>query len=1056
MCNFGDDCLVNLHVHTAFSLLDGMQRIEDVVEKVKSLGQKAFAISEHGNVHSSVKAYKLAKENSLKFIYACEFYICSDRFEKDKSNKYYHLTILAKNEQGRQNINKLITISNLEGFYFKPRIDFNILSELSEGLIVMSGCMASELQQALAGGKIGNGDIEITSGNIERAKEIARRYRNVFGEDYYMEVQSHRDSRQQQLNRAIVDIAKDLGIQWVATADSHFTNEEDLDLHRVFIGINRNKDDFESDETYQDTHLQSEKDAWNLLLSLTENERNVAIRNTLIIADKCNAPLPLSAPLIPHVKVPEGFETEEAYLKELCNQGWKFRGIDKKSRKERQEYRDRLIYEYNAITEMGFTGYYLLVQGYATSVRRRGIARGSGGGSLVAYLLNIVDIDPLVHGLYFERFIDVAQLDLLKEGIITREELKIPDFDLDFGTKERDIVYNNIVEEHGFEHVVALGQFGYIWTKSAIKDVGRVLGVDFSVTNEITKLLGEDTIEEGLSSGLLKPYQRQYPKLFEYAQKLEGLPRSYGVHPCGKVVTIEPAVFYTGLSQKEGQLVLNIDMKDAELLGLVKVDLLGLRTVDVIYDTLDLIGQDTEYIRQIAYNNPEALKVFENGWTDGVFQFESEGMKNTMINMKPTHLDDLGVVNALYRPGSLKYIKNYIDRKFGREKFEYLHPDLEPILKVSYGIIVYQEQLIEVGRMAGMRNADLLRQATGKKDMKKLAKAEPELRDGLYKRGWSKEQVDQLWEDMLNFAKYSFNKAHSQAYAMIALICAFLKANHPTEFMCAWINSLSGHHDKIETAYKEAVRMGVNIKPLSFRNPSSLCKVENGELVYGISLIKHCNAQIAEDIMKLQPTDRFVDILIQIKESGTINSKQLDILIRLDFFSEYGKKERLLTILEEVNNGKNRYNKTHKEKTKLKRIEALYEFEDSLTNGQVSLYISPYEHIAFELDHYGFIKTTFDNISKPILAIMDIDMKPKSSYLVVKSFCYHTGATFEFRVKKDKFFGKKDIESFEIGDSIRTVKLEKKKRMRKDDATGEWLETGATDYYLEKAKKIKL
>jgi DNA polymerase-3 subunit alpha len=247
--------------------------------------------------------------------------------------------------------------------------------------------------------------------------------------------------------------------------------------------------------------------------------------------------------------------------------------------------------------------------------------------------------------------------------------------------------------------------------------------------------------------------------------KLEGLPRSYGMHPCGKVVTIDPAVYYTGLSQKEGQLVLQVDMKDAEALGLVKVDLLGLRTVDVIYDTLDMIGKDTEYIRNITYDCAEMLEIFKNGFTDGVFQFESEGMKQTLINMIPTHLDDLGVVNALYRPGSLKYIKNYIDRKHGREQFEYLHPDLERILKISYGIIVYQEQLIEIGRMAGMRNPDLLRQATGKKDMKKLAKAEPELRDGLYKRGWTKEQVDQLWEDMLNFAKYSFNKAHKMCVA---------------------------------------------------------------------------------------------------------------------------------------------------------------------------------------------------------------------------------------------------------------------------------------------------
>jgi DNA polymerase-3 subunit alpha len=431
-------------------------------------------------------------------------------------------------------------------------------------------------------------------------------------------------------------------------------------------------------------------------------------------------------------------------------------------------------------------------------------------------------------------------------------------------------------------------------------------------------------------------------------------------------------------------------------------------------------------------------------------------MKNTLINMIPTHLDDLGVVNALYRPGSLKYIKNYIDRKHGREQFEYLHPDLESILKVSYGIIVYQEQLIEIGRMAGMRNPDLLRQATGKKDMKKLAKAEPELREGLYKRGWTQEQVDKLWEDMLNFAKYSFNKAHSQAYAIIAMICAFLKANHPTEFMCAWLNSLAGHHDKIETAFKEAKRMGVKIRPLNFKECSSLCKVIDGELVYGISLIKHCNAQIAEEISRLKHPERFVDMLIEIKELSTINSKQLDILIKLDFFSEYGKKERLLTIVEEFIGGKSRYDKKHKDATKIKRIQALHSFEDNLQDEQVNFYVSPYEHISFELDHYGFIKTTFNKAPKDIVAIMDIDMKPKTAYITVKSYCYKTGNTFEFRVKKDKFYGKKDIESFEVGDSIKIKEVSKKTRSRKDDVSGEWVSTGVTDFYLERAAKVKI
>lgn len=1052
-----DEKFVNLHLHTAYSLLDGMSRVDDVVTKVKSYHQKGFAVTEHGNVHSSVKAYKAAKEAGLKFIYGEEFYITEDRFLKDKTKKYYHLTVLAMNEQGRQNINKLTTIASLTGFYHKPRIDHKLLSEHKEGLVVMSGCMASELQQALAGGKIGNGNIEITSGNIERAKEIVRWYHDTFGENYYLEVQSHRDARQQQLNRAIVDIALDMGIEWVATADSHFVNEDDLDLHRIFIAIARNKDEYETDETYQDTHIQSEREAWTKLESLTAFERDVAIRNTMIILDKCNVELPLSAALIPKVEVPKVFSDQKEYLKHLCNEGWKMRKINKKGKQKAKEYRGRLMYEYNAITEMGFEGYYLLVYGYANSVQRRGIARGSGGGSLVAYLLNIVDIDPIEHGLYFERFIDVAQLDLLREGKIKREELKIPDFDLDFGTKERDLVVENIVEEHGQERVAALGQFGYIWSKSAIKDVGRVMGIPFEETNAITKALDDDTIEGAIISNNheIIAYERKYPQLFEYARKLEGLPRSYGKHPCGKVITIDEAVYYTALDLKEGEMTIHVDMKDAEALGLVKVDLLGLRTVDVIYDTLDMIGKDTEYIRNLDYSEENVLKIFKDGFTDGIFQFESDGMKKTMKNMQPTGIDDLSAVNALYRPGAMKYIDNYIARMHGLEDFKYLHHDLADILGVTYGIIVFQEQLIQIGRLAGMRNPDLLRQATGKKDIKKLKKAEPELRKGLYARGWTQEQVDQLWADMLDFARYSFNKAHSQAYAIIAFICAFLKKNHPLEFMCAWLNSLESHHDKLDTAYKEAKRMGIQFSTPKYGNTLPLCKVENDKITYGLSLIKHCNRQMAEDLMMVSKKNHkyFVDVLIDIKENSSVNSKQLDILLKLDTFKQFGHQVKLMHLVNEFNEGKNRYNKTHKDATKEKRKALLHEYEDELNKldyGSIRL-LNPIQTILFEQDHYGFIMSKFPEMNGRVVGILNVDLKytPK-----ITCYIFKTGEVVEFKCKRDKFFGKKDIEPFEIGDMIKILKISNRNRVKKVD--DQWVETGEIDYYLEKCSKVKI
>lgn len=1038
----------NLHVHSAYSLLDSISKPEDIVAKVKAMKQPSVALTDHGNVHASVKLYKLCKQNNIKFIYGCEFYICDDRFIKDKNNKYFHLTILAKNEQGRLNLNKLVSIGHLEGLYYKPRIDFKILSEYRNGLIILSGCMASEFQRTLQGGTLDTG-LEITSGNIERAKDVARKYQIVFGDDYYLEVQSHRDIRQQKLNRAIVDIGKELGIQWVSTSDSHFIDAADQELHSIFVQIGREQ---EVGETYNDTQLQSEDEARQFLKpGLTDEEIDIAIRNTLNIMDKCNVELPLSAPLIPHVEVPKGFSSEEDYLKHLCNQGWVKREINKYPKELIKQYKDRLFYEYNAITQMGFSGYYLLVHSYANTVRRRGIARGSGGGSLVAYLLNIVDIDPIQYGLYFERFIDVSALDLLKEGIIKPEELKIPDFDLDFGSEDREVVVQKLINTYGKDKVASLGNFQYIWDKSAIKDVGRVLGIPFDITNQITKELGEDSIEDVLTNSTFANYKEQYPRLFDYAKKLAGLPRSFGMHPCGKVVVIDELTHYTAISNNDGETVLQVDMNDAELLGLVKCDFLGLRTVDLIYDVLDMIGKDYDYIspRNLNFKDENVLNIFRNGWTDGIFQFESDGMKSTLIKMIPTGLDDLGVANALYRPGSMKYIDNYINRKHGIEKFEYLHPDLKSIVSNTYGIIVFQEQLIEIGRLAGMRNPDELRKATGKKKPEVLAKVEPELRQGLYSRGWSKEQVDQLWEDMLMFAKYSFNKSHSYAYSIIAYIVAYLKAYHPTEFVCALFNSFEGKHEKMNGCYKEAKRLNVEFAKLSFRNPTPLCTVEDGKINYGTSLIKHCNRQIANDLKLLKDNNyvSFIDLLIDIEEKTSLNSRQIMILINLDAFSEFGDSIKLLAIYNEFSSGENRYSKTHKDKTKNKRIDALKTFE---VMEQHATKKSITELIQHQIEHLGYIDLTFPNIDMEYAVILEIDKK-----YTPRITAYHlkTGEEKVYKISKKDFFDQYKEDIFKVGMLIKIKNTQSKHKKKQVD--GKWIDLPETEEWISSCSIIQ-
>lgn len=847
-----NDGFVNLHVHTAYSLLDGMSKPEDVIKKVATLKQSAVAVTEHGQVFSAVKVHKLAKEANIKHIYGAEFYVTDDRFVQDKTKKYFHLTVLAKNEQGRRNINKLASLGYLEGFYFKPRIDHSLLRQYSEGLIVMSGCMASEVQQALAGGKIGDGDIEITDANIQNAKEIIGMYREIFGRDYYLEVQAHMDYRQQQLNRAIVDIALEMGIEYVATTDSHFVDEEDLELHGIFIQIGTNR---EAGETYQDTHIMGSDEVTRKLLgSMTTDEAELAVRTSLLIADKCNVSLPLSEPIIPHVDIPEGFADEMSYLKELINKGWKRREI--KNRKNVQEYKERLNYEFNSITKMGFEGYFLLVESYVNSVKRRGIARGSSGGSLIAYLLGITEIDPIPYGLYFERFIDVGALDLLADGTITRKELKIPDVDSDFGATDRDKVVEFITKRYGEEKFAAIGQFGYIWDKSAVKDVGRVLNIPYTVTNMMTQQMGDLTIEYMRTAGLFPDWFEEYPKLFEYAEKIAGLPKSFGVHPCGKIISIEDIDYYTAVASNDGTIVFQGDMDDTDDLGLVKVDVLGLKSIDVIYDTLEMIGKDYDYINpdKLDFSDENILRLFREGRTDGVFQFESIGMKETLRQVIPDGISDLGVCNALFRPASMKHIEHYAKRKKGAEKFEYLHPDLEDVLNPTYGILVFQEQLIEIGRIAKMRNPDEIRQATAKKKIEKMKKVRKELFKGLKKRGWTEEQLETLWEIMIDFASYSFNKSHALAYAIIAWQMAKLKHYHPVEFMTALLNSKIGKIEELSHYISECKRMGIKVNVPNINESQGKFTVKNGEIVFGLLAIRG----IGEPTVDLINTLRFV------------------------------------------------------------------------------------------------------------------------------------------------------------------------------------------------------
>jgi len=486
--------MAKIHIHTKYSLLDAIIEPELLVQKLVEQGETALCVTEHGNVYSNVEVYKLCKQYGIKYLYGCEMYICNDVHEQNKNSKYNHLVVIAKNETGRINLNKLVSLSCNYKYYGKPRIDLNMLTQHKDGLIVLSACMAGEVQRALV------------NNNIDEAKKIVNTYKQLFGEDYYLEYQSHSEETQQFLNRMIVDLAKELNVKYVVTTDAHYLNKLDQKYHNVFVQIGQAR---EVGETYNDCYVQSNDEILSICKSTTKEENLTAIKNTNEIADKCNVELPLSAPIMPHnTKVPERFKNELEYLSYLCTEGWKNKKIYLKPNKD--VYKERLKYELSAIKKMGFEGYFLLVYSYANSVKRRGIARGSAGGSLVCYLSNITDIDPIEYGLYFERFIDVGALDLLEKGLITSKELKIPDVDSDFGKTDREKVLQYVIDKFGKERVASLGSFQYIWAKGAIKDIGKVLNIPFTITNEMTRSLENETIKEVIELGLLDRYKEQY------------------------------------------------------------------------------------------------------------------------------------------------------------------------------------------------------------------------------------------------------------------------------------------------------------------------------------------------------------------------------------------------------------------------------------------------------------------------------------------------------------------------------------------------------------------
>ena len=901
---------VHLHVHSEYSLLDGMSRIKDLPVRAKELGMKAIALTDHGVMYGAVDFYKECKKNDIKPIIGCEVYVAShSRFDKEagRDNGYNHLILLAKNKTGYQNLSKLVSLSFVEGFYYKPRIDLEILEQYSEGLICLSACLAGSLSQA------------IIQDNMEKAEEIALWHKRVFKDDYYIEIQ-HNGLRQQiMINQKLIQLARKLDIPLVATNDAHYLKKEDSYFHEVLLCIQTGKRMSDEDrmrfET-QEFYIKSPEEMADYFSEFPD-----AIENTVKIAEKCNYDFEFGVTKLPNYDVPEEYATHLDYFKDLCYKGIKNRYGEKPA----EEVMSRLEYEISVIDKMGYVDYFLIVWDYINYAKSVGIpvgpGRGSGAGSIAAYAIGITDIDPLKYGLLFERFLNP-------------ERVSMPDFDVDFCYERRGEVIEYVERKYGKDHVSQIITFGTMAARMVIRDVGRVLDYPYSETDKLAKMIPMEvhiTIPKALEQNReFKELYESNPsvkQLIDIAIKLEGLPRQASTHACGIVITKDPVDTYVPLYVNDGNISTQYTMNLLEELGLLKMDFLGLRTLTVISDTEKLVKQnrgiDVEYDKEM--NDPKVYKLWANGESIGIFQFESQGMTNFMKELKPDCLEDIIAGVSLYRPGPMDQIPRYIKGKQNPGHNEYTHPALEPILNVTYGCMVYQEQVMQIVReLAGysLGRADLVRRAMGKKKLDVMAKEREYfingqvdengnvLVPGCVRNGIDKESANKIFDEMAEFAKYAFNKSHAAAYSVVSYRTAYLKTYYPEEFMAATLNSFLGNLDKVPIYIYECKRLNIGILKPDINKSFTKFTVQDKKIRFGLGSIKNVGISAIETVISEREKNgefkSFTDFCERI-QSGTVNRKCIECLIKAGCFDEMNQTRATLLasyerILDTINN----------------------------------------------------------------------------------------------------------------------------------------------------------
>ena len=904
---------VHLHIHSEFSLLDGANRIKDLPVRAKELGMKAMAITDHGVMYGAIDFYKACKKEGIKPIIGCEVYVAPrTRFDKEPNidNHYYHLILLAKNNQGYKNLSKLVSLGFVEGYYYKPRIDLEILEKYSEGLICLSACLAGAVNQALI------------NGQEEKAEEVALWHKKVFGEDYYIEIQNNGIPEQVLANQKLVKLARKLDIPLVATNDAHYLKKEDAYNHEVLLCIQTGKKmsdpdrmRFETDELY----VKSPEEMSEYFKAFPD-----AIENTVKIAEKCNVEFEFGHTILPNYDVPAEYPTHYDFFKKLCDDGIKKRYGENPSK----EILDRAEYEISVIKKMGYVDYFLIVWDFIHYAKSQGIpvgpGRGSGAGSIIAYAMEITDIDPMKYGLLFERFLNP-------------ERISMPDFDVDFCYERRQEVIDYVSRKYGHDHVSQIITFGTMSARMVIRDVARVLEMPYAEADSLAKMIPNElhiTIKKALEQNkeLNDKYENDpnIKNLLDIAMGLEGMPRQASTHACGIVITKEPVDTYVPLYVRDGQISTQYIMTTLEELGLLKMDFLGLRTLTVIQDTIDLVKQnrgiDVEFDKEMS--DPKVYKLWQEGKSCGIFQFESQGMTNFMKELKPDCLEDLIAGVSLYRPGPMDQIPRYIKGKQNPGHNEYTHPSLEPILNVTYGCMVYQEQVMQIVRdLAGysLGRADLVRRAMGKKKLDVMAKEREVFINGqvdengnvivpgCVRNGIDKESANKIFDEMAEFAKYAFNKSHAACYAVVAYRTAYLKAYYPAEFMAATLNSFLGNLDKIPQYIDECKNLGIEILRPDINRSSTKFTVEDGKIRFGLGSIKNVGIAPVDAIVNERKENgdykSFVDFCERIADE-TVNKKCVESLIKAGVFTEFPQtRATLLASFENIIDTIQSYNK---------------------------------------------------------------------------------------------------------------------------------------------------